>query len=441
MSGGDRRTSRDAVGEKGAHMSEVQQATPSSTGPSRTLKIGVAGIGQGAAGVLPVMEAMPEIDLAAGADVNPTTLERFKARYTEARVYDSVAKLCEDPDVEAVWVASPNRFHCEHTVMALEHGKHVIVEKPMAVSLPEAERMIEAAERNGVKLLAGHTNSFELPVRAMRRVIMSGELGPLRAVHIWSYTDWMLRARTADEQDPEQGGGIPYRQGSHQGDVVRLLGGGMLRSVRAMTGQWMPERPMPGYHSAYLEFEDGTPATMMHNGYGYFMTAEMFPWAMEHQRYTPEERVGIRRALRSGRRDEEEDKQAFRIGGSREAQLRRQDGPRSWTPADLGIVLVSCARGDIRNSRYGLYVYNDDGRRELLLPHLGEGGLTEHRAELEELYEAVVLGKPVYHSGQWGMATLEVVMAIIESARERREVRLTRQVPMPAEYDAELEIG
>ena len=145
--------------------------------------------------------------------------------------------------------------------------------------------------------------------------------------------------------------------------------------------------------------------------------------------------------MRSGRRDEEEDKQAFRIGGSREAQLRRQDGPRSWTPADLGIVLVSCARGDIRNSRYGLYVYNDDGRRELLLPHLGEGGLTEHRAELEELYEAVVLGKPVYHSGQWGMATLEVVMAIIESARERREVRLTRQVPMPEEYDAELEIG
>jgi phthalate 4,5-cis-dihydrodiol dehydrogenase len=315
----------------------------------------------------------------------------------------------------------------------------VIVEKPMAISLAEAERMIEAAEKNGVKLLAGHTNSFELPIRAMRKVIQSGELGDLRAVHIWSYSDWMLRARTADESDPDQGGGIPYRQGSHQGDVVRLLGGGMLRSVRAMTGQWMPERTMPGYHCAYLEFEDGTPATIIHNGYGYFMTAELFPWAMENQRYTPEERVSIRQALRNGTRDDEADKQVFRIGGERQATRGNPGDPQPWTPADLGIVMVSCSRGDIRNSKYGLYLYGDAGQREITLRRPGED-LTEHRGELEELYNAVVLNKPVYHSGQWGMATLEVVMAILQSARERKEIRLTRQIPMPEDYDDDLRI-
>lgn len=403
--------------------------------------MGIAGIGQGGGGMLPVMASMPQLQLVAGADINPLTLQRFQERYPETRVYDSVAALCADSDVEAVWVSSPNRFHCEHAVQALESGKHVVVEKPMAIALEEADRMVEAAARHGVKLIAGHTNSFELPVRAMRKVVTSGQLGRLCAVHIWSYTDWMLRARTPDELDPEQGGGIPWRQGPHQIDVVRLLGGGMLRSVRAMTGDWMRERPIAGYYCTYLEFEDGAPATVIHNGYGYFMTAELFPWATDRLRYTPGEIAQIRRSLRSGTRDEEGDKQEFRIGGSRDPNSSRPAAGdrRGWVPADLGMVLVTCERGDIRNSKDGLYVYGDEGRSEV--PLAGSwGGLQEHRGELDELYNAAVLGKPVYHSGEWGMATLEACLAMLEFARDRREIFLKRQVSMPPEYDAELDL-
>ena len=61
--------------------------------------------------------------------------------------------------------------------------------------------MVEAAERNGVKLLAGHTQAYSLPVRAMRKIIASGELGNLCAVNVFSYSDWILRPRTADELD------------------------------------------------------------------------------------------------------------------------------------------------------------------------------------------------------------------------------------------------
>src|SRR5207248_3446053 len=142
----------------------------------------------------------------------------------------------------------------EHAIMAAEHGKHVVVEKPMALSIEQAEKMLDAADKNGVKLLAGHTQSFSPPIRTMRRIIQSGKLGKLCAIHIMAYSDWMLRPRTADELDPSQGGGVPYRQVPHQGDSIRLLGGGMLRSVRAMTGQWMPARPISGYYCAYLEF-------------------------------------------------------------------------------------------------------------------------------------------------------------------------------------------
>ena len=106
----------------------------------------------------------------------------------------------------------------------------------MATSLEEAGRMVEAAETHKVNLLAGHTRAFIRPIRVMRKIINSGKFGQLRALNIWSYSDWMLRPRTPDELDVNQGGGIPYRQGPHQIDTVRLLGGGMLRSVRAMVG-------------------------------------------------------------------------------------------------------------------------------------------------------------------------------------------------------------
>src|SRR5919112_5948101 len=121
----------------------------------------------------------------------------------------------------------------------------------MAISLDEGKAMVEAAEKNGTKLLAGHTMSFSTPIRAMRKIIQSGEIGEVRAINMWAYTDWLLRPRTADELDPNQGGGIPYRQGPHQIDTLRLLGGGKLRSVRGTTGKWFPGRPIAGYYSAY----------------------------------------------------------------------------------------------------------------------------------------------------------------------------------------------
>lgn len=422
-------------------MTAYSAASDATTVYPRRLKMGIAGIGQGGGGMLPAMASMPQLQLVAGADINPVTRERFQGRYPDARVYPTVAALCADPDVDAIWVSSPNRFHCEHAVEALQQGKHVVVEKPMAVSLEEADRMIGAAAHNGVKLIAGHTNSFELHIRAMRKVINSGRLGKLCAVHISSYTDWMLRARTPDELDPNQGGGIPWRQGPHQIDVVRLLGGGLLRSVRGTTGDWLRERRVPGYQSAFLEFEDRASATILHNGYGYFMTSELFPWLPEGRRYSYAERAEIRTSIRSGTRDEETEKQAFRIGGARDPNIRREAAaaePKPWEPADLGMVIVSCERGDMRHSKYGLYLYADAGRFEIPLVGNWAAGVQEHRAELEELYGAAVLGKPVYHSGEWGAATLEACIAMIESARERREVLLHRQVAMPVDYDADL---
>src|SRR5262249_40170637 len=121
---------------------------------ARTLNVGVVGLGLAAASVTSAMVGMPHVNLIAGADINPRALQVFKEKYG-AKTYASIEALCDDPDIDTVWIATPNTFHCSHVVLAAERGKHVIVEKPMAISLAEAESMIEAAERHGVQLLCG----------------------------------------------------------------------------------------------------------------------------------------------------------------------------------------------------------------------------------------------------------------------------------------------
>jgi phthalate 4,5-cis-dihydrodiol dehydrogenase len=402
--------------------------------------MGIIGVGPGGADILPGMYADKGLELVAVADTDPYVRQQLAAHLSGVAIYATAEGLCADPDVDAVWISTPNRYHAEHAILAAEHGKHVIAEKPIANTMAEADAVIGAAHGNDVRLVAGHTLSYSLQVRAMRKIIQSGKLGPLRAIHALSYTDWMLRPRSDSDLTPETGGGVPHRQGPHQIDSIRLLGGGELRSVRGTSGQWMPQRPGDGYYSAYLEFEDGTPCTIVHNGYGYFTIGQLIPWQAAAARSDTAQQVELRRAIQRRTRDEESEKHELRVGGSAGRGIPgqpRTDWTWGWGGGDLGLLIASCERGDIRHSPHGLFVHDDDGTLEIDLTGL-QADQGERREELTELYNSVVLGEPVYHTGEWGRATIEAVLAIIESGRERAEVRLSHQVPIDPAYDREL---
>ncbi|HEY3115258.1 MAG TPA: Gfo/Idh/MocA family oxidoreductase, partial [Chloroflexota bacterium] len=265
----------------------------------KTLNVAIAGLGVASNQILPAMVGTPGVQLVAAADLRQQARDAFQTQYG-APAYEDIEELCRDPNVDAIWISTPNQYHCPHAILAAEHGKHIVIEKPMALNMDEAEKMVEAVERNDVQMLCGHTQSFNPDVQQIARMIASGELGHLAAINIWSFTDWMLRARMPQEVDPSLGGGVVYRQGPHQVDTARLLGGGMVRSVRARAGEWMPERQCPGYYSAYLEFESGIPALITHNGYGYFVISEFF--FPDHP--GPANRHQARLQLRQGQRDE-----------------------------------------------------------------------------------------------------------------------------------------
>lgn len=405
----------------------------------RTLKFGVAGIGNAGGGILSKMHSMPGIEVVAAADLRRNALETFERDYG-GRGYDSIEKLCQDPNVDAIWIATPNHLHAPNAITAAEHGKHVVVEKPMALSLQEAEGMIEAAEKNGVKLLSGHTRAFDSPVQALWRVLKSGEVGALKAINVFSFTDWMLRPRLPVEVDVQQGGGVAFRQAPHQIDTLRFLGGGVVKTIRGATGTWMEGRMgAPGYYTAYLEFEDGTPATIAYNGYGYFMASELLPWEEEASAASAETRAKIRKAIQDGSLDQGQAKEALRTeryqapSSASAGKQGKSSGPsRPRFMSDLGLLLVTCERGLLRQSPNGVYVYNDDGLREE--PVTAESQGDSFDPTLSEAYGGIMEGKPVFHDGRWGMATLEVQLALMESSRTGREVSLHHQVRVPHGY-------
>jgi phthalate 4,5-cis-dihydrodiol dehydrogenase len=270
--------------------------------------------------------------------------------------------------------------------------------------------MVEAAERAGVVLLVGHSHSHDLPIRRMRDLITSGEYGAARMVHSWCYTDWVRRPRRAAELDPALGGGVTFRQGAHQFDIIRLLCGGLARSVRARTFDWDAERRTVGAHSVWLEFDDAS-ATAVYSGYGHFATPELYggigEWGTPPQAAVP-----------SGP-----------ASGQSELAAKRERA-RSAIPTQaphqpfFGLTVVSCEHGVLRQSPDGIYVYGKEGRREVqIAPELGRA------AELVELHDAITQDRPAVLDAAWGMATLEVCVAILDSARERREVMLRHQSP------------
>ena len=390
---------------------------------SPPVRLGIAGFGVAARALLPFLADREDVIVTAVADPDPGARAGARAGIAGCATVADVGSLCRRADVDAVYIATPSPLHAEQGILAAARGKAVVVEKPMAATLADGLALAEAAEGAGVPLIVGHSQSFEAPVRAMRELIEDGSIGRLRALNAWYFTDWIYRPRHPDELDPERGGGVTMRQAAHHVDIVRTLGGGLLRSVRAMTGVWDESRRADGSYSAYLEFEDGTPAMLFYSGYDHFPSTELTFGIGESGQLLRGGYGSARRGLRDVR---PEDEPARRLPGaaadSRQAEMLRGGTAQPF----FGLLIASCEQGDVRVSPDGLLVYDDEARRELPLSHARPG----RAALLDELVAAARDGVPPAHDGRWGIANLEVCLAMRESAALRREIPLRLQVPV-----------
>ena len=382
------------------------------------LRIGVIGLGRAAAQMLPSLMAHPHVRVTAAADPHAGARARFESDLG-GRTFATAEELCASGEIDAVYIASPHEAHVGGVLIAANAGKHIICEKPMALSLEECRAMTDAAERNGVVLIVGHSHGFDPSSMMIRRIVQSGDVGPLRMITNVNFNDFLYRPRRPEELDTAQGGGIIYNQIPHMIDVARTIHGGKVSNVHAITGIWDRSRPTEGALTALLQFADGVPASLTYSGYDRFDSDEFYGWVGENGNEKQAAYGAARRKIR-GYGSQAAEVHARTERGYAGVGLSQPKGPGHQP--HFGFLIVSCEGADFRPSPDGILIYDDAGVREERAP--APRATPNKDGVIDEFYDAVVHGTPALHDGAWGTATMEATFALLRSANERRPIDL-----------------
>lgn len=215
-----------------------------------TFRIAVIGYGFIAGMHVEAARLLPDqIDVVGVAGHDEVRADEFATKWDIETAGTDWQALCTRPDIDLIIVATPNSLHGEQTSYALSHGKHVLVEKPMAMSTIVAQQMIDLAEANGLILAVGHMWRYHPDVTTLRDRIAAGEFGRIVRTHGWGvHAGW---GPSGWFTDPKlAGGGALIDMGIHAIDTARyLLGDPEPTRVTASIGT--------GEHSDYAVDDDG----------------------------------------------------------------------------------------------------------------------------------------------------------------------------------------
>jgi myo-inositol 2-dehydrogenase/D-chiro-inositol 1-dehydrogenase len=209
---------------------------------ARAVKVGLIGSGRvTATHHIPALQRLPNAEVIALADTDPVRLQHVANQFRIPHRYSDVRALLENQAVDVVGVCVPVLFHAEVALAAVEAGKHVFIEKPLTLTLTDADRLIERARRSSAKVMVGFNLRWHRLVRQARDVIQRGGLGSptLMRTVLTSYhedvPDWRIRR--------ELGGGVLFEQAVHHFDLWRFLLQSEVEEVFATShsGQWEDE--------------------------------------------------------------------------------------------------------------------------------------------------------------------------------------------------------
>jgi predicted dehydrogenase len=214
------------------------------------VRVGVVGLGYWGPNLARNFDRLPDADLRWICDASEDARARWKPQFPRARDTAAVDDLLNDPDLDAVVIATHVPSHPELAVRVLEAGKHCFVEKPLAQSVPEAERVLAAADASGRTLMVGHLLEYHPGLEKLKEIADSGDLGEIHYIYSNRLNLGQIRA---DEN-------ALWSLGAHDVSVVlRLAGDEEPSEIQAMGESYM-RRPIEDVVFCYLRFPSGLAA-------------------------------------------------------------------------------------------------------------------------------------------------------------------------------------
>ena len=326
--------------------------------------------------VVPAMNISDDTNVVAAYSRDMGRAEAFAQKHRIANAYDSLDDLLANPDVDAVFISSPNFVHASQTIAAAEAGKHVLTEKPMAVSVNEAADMVRACRDNGVKLGVGFQLRFRPGHQQARQLIEDGTLGTISMIQ----GQW-CRGERGDINPPTRTGlnawwGVPEMIGNastlmgtgvHVMDLLQYLMDQPVVEVAALTDGQTAENPLEQAGVVSIRFEDGTLGSIV-----------------------------------CGRRVPDTENDAMIYGSEGRIALRGT----LWEAMTGSFDVVS-------------ETVNTSETYE-------ENLLTLYKLQTEAFNRAIQNNETFHSSGEDGLSVVELTSAIIESARTGRAVKVER---------------
>lgn len=227
----------------------------------RKLKWGLIGCGDIARKrIAPALRELPAGEFVAVSRARAELAEGFAREHGARKWYGNAEDLLADSEVEAVYIATPVDLHCGQVIAAAQAGKHVLCEKPMALNLPDCDRMISACRESGVKLGVAYYRRFYPVVSRARAVLDSGEVGLPVFAQINAFEFYNPSHRDPRHwfvEKDRSGGGPMFDFGCHRIEMLlNLLG--TVRTVRGIVGNAaLLEREVEDIASALFRFESG----------------------------------------------------------------------------------------------------------------------------------------------------------------------------------------
>jgi predicted dehydrogenase len=363
---------------------------------AKTIRYGVVGCGtRSVLHHLPfVKRCVPEVEVAALCDITPEALERARAIWPGAATHTDYRRmLAEHPEIEAVVVVIPNYLHAEVAVAALEAGKHVLVEKPMAIRLTDADRMVSAARKGNRILQVGMQARYSEVLRRMSQLIREGAIGDVEFVFAslfrgdwnprsWRYTDPATGRKTNWRFLTKTAGSSLCEDGIHELDVIHWLVGAEPVRIQAQGGNnVLKDRETIDHAGLLIEFANGAKLN--------------FAFTL----FTP---------VRSN--------EVFRVYGSKAEMSFDGDW---WTSQGAGEIVIQSYSPAVKADRISVPNLRRDEAAWSKGAPFDAGTARQHR----EFVKSITTGAPVFVDGKTGRDAVHIALAAERSLRTGQILR------------------